>query len=500
MDVVTLSAASAAAAKKYERTGWRVVSQRGKVGNSQSNGTDLTQKSRTRWVIRGACAELVFVFSNFYLPSGLHDVANPYTVTVTLCIEDTTTSAGDSTGTLTVPVFFGGKRSGVMEGNSVLVSDPVIANIPAGGVVWLRCSPAVAAGEKWVNALATQSIVTALFDGSGISEGCVAGNNVIDSGTIAPAIANAFGPTAILGKPASGTRQPSVLIAGDSIAAETNIVTPGDTSYMTRACMLAGYATTRISEGGERLFQIIASSTSWKRLRHARHCTHVISNYGTNDIYASVRSLAQLKADTLAMCGMWRNLGLKAFQCTVLPRPTSTDGFMTLANQTIASAPLEAVRTGFNDWLLDASAGGAMAQSNGALVGVLDPCALIEVNAAGALTHNGGFWKVPGTALVTGTATSYTASTVTDTGVARTVNADVGKVMAIISATTGAGQAAVVLANTATTWTLLSALPISPTGTVTYQLGASYFVDGTHPSEFGHDLIGNALSVAAITV
>jgi len=499
MDPVTLGMANAAAKRALEPVGFRVVSQRGKIGSSQSNGTDLTQKSRTRWVIRGACGEVVFVFSNFYLPSGGHESPNPYTVTVTICVEDPTTNAGDAAGTLTIPVFFNGKRNGVLEASGILISDPVAVNVPDGGVVWLRCSPAVASGDKWVNALSASNSPTAIFDGGGVSEGMLAGNSVIDSGTIGVGAGNVFGPTMILGRAAAGTRKPSVLIVGDSIAAETNIITSGDTSYMTRACMLAGYATTRISEGGERLFQIIAASTAWKRWRLARHCTHVISNYGVNDIYSSARTLAQVKADALTMFTMWQRLGLKVFQLTVLPRlNASTDGYMTVAGQSITDAPKEAIRAAFNDWLLDNTSSGAKTQSGGALVGVLDPCALIEVNAAGVLTHNGGFWAVPGGAVVTGTATGYTTTTITDTGAARTVMADVGKVIAITSATTGAGQAAAVTSNTATTWTF-GALTL-PTGTVTYQLGASYFVDGTHPSETAHDLIGNALSVDALTI
>lgn len=503
MGILDVPASSRAElARTYERAGWRTVSRRGKVSVAQSNGTDLTQKSRTRWQITGPVVELKLVFTNFLLTSGLHEPANPYTVSFQVCIEDPTTDAGDSTGAVTIPVFFAGKRTGVMEASSVLESDPFVVNFAtAGRVLWIRCSPTVASGDKWVNATTSSSSGSANFDGGGLGEGVVAGSSTIDSGTIALANAFCFTPAAILGRGVPATRKPAVLITGDSIAAETYNITAGNVSWPTRACMLAGYATTRISEGGERLFQIIAPATSWKRLRLGRHHTHVLSNYGTNDIYASARTLAQLKADVLAAAAMWASLGLKAFQATVLPRPgASTDGYMSVAGQSITDAAKETVRTGFNDWLLDASAAGARAQSGGALVGVLDPCQFVETNAAGVLTHNGGFWRVPAVVgAITGTATGYTTTTVTDSGAARTVNGDQGKVLAITSATTGAGQAAVVVSNTATTWTLLAAITL-PTGTVTYQVGASYFVDGIHPSESAHDLIGNAIDVSAITL
>lgn len=473
----------------------RNVNGRGRIGTNLSNGTDTSQTSRLRLPVRGNCVTVRLVYANFWQQSGANEPGSGNDVTVKASIENPALTAGDPTGAATIPVFFNGQRTAVMNNNGLLISDPVLVNVADGAPLWVRSMASVTAGGKWVNSYVTAFTGGVVFDGGGVLEGAVTNTDAVDSGTIGGSSTNAFGPVAILAQ--ADSRKPSVAAAGDSIAIDTGTVTLGAMGYIGRACVNAGFPVLRIGEGAERALTVASAISYWKRTRLAAMCTHVISNYGTNDIFGSSRTLAQVKADLQTLWTMWSRMGLQVYQCTVLPRPTSTDGNLTLANQSIANAGQEAVRTGLNSWLRDTSSSGAVAQSSGTLRGIFDPCATIEVNAAGALTLNGGFWAIPAGSTITGTATGVTTSVITDSGQARTVNGDVGKVLAITSATTGAGQAGQVLSNTATAWTLTPALTTTPTGTVTYKVGPSYCADGTHPTEPAHILLGDALPVGS---
>jgi len=486
-----------AAAAKFAPFPVKNVASRAQGGNSQSNGTDLTQTSRLRFVIRGSVDEVRLVFANFYLPTGGNEPINPYTVNVRCSVENPATAAGSQPGTSLIPVFFGGKRTGTIEPGGILISDPVFVNITDGQPLWVRSSPSVASGDKWVNSYTSVNSADAKFDGSGMLEGVLSGTDATDSGAISGSNSFAFGPNAILAS--SPARKPSVLVCGDSIAARTGIVSQGQVTYPTRACINAGLPVVNIAEDGERVLTVAQQISYWKRMRLAFACTDALANYGTNDIYSSACTLAQLKADALIFWTALYRLGLKVHALTILPRPgASTDGYMTVASQSIADAPKEAIRVAYNDWLRDLSANGARAQSAGALVSVLDPCSVIEVNAAGAPTMNGGFIKSVAAPIRTGTATSVAGNVITDTAATRTVNAEIGLTLAITNATTGAAQAQTVLTNTATAWTLLSALSPVPTGTVGYQLGQSYIYDGTHPTEKAHQDIGDALNLSQV--
>lgn len=64
---------------------------------------------------------------------------------------------------------------------------------------------------------------------------------------------------------------------------------------------------------------------------------------------------------------------------------------------TISRLTQEQVRVGYNDWLRDTSASGAIAQSNGTIAGVFDISSKIEVNSSNVITLNGGLWLATNT-------------------------------------------------------------------------------------------------------
>jgi hypothetical protein len=135
-------------------------------------------------------------------------------------------------------------------------------------------------------------------------------------------------------------------------------------------------------------------------------CRNIVCNYGTNDL-GNGDSLSTIQANLIAFWSLWP--GKFVFQQTIDPRTTSTDTWMTTANQTQQS--FESVRQALNTWLragapmvsgaaVAVGTAGAITAGNPAhpLVGIQDTAAAIEVNASNVLTLNGGYWMVNGTA------------------------------------------------------------------------------------------------------
>lgn len=92
--------------------------------------------------------------------------------------------------------------------------------------------------------------------------------------------------------------------------------------------------------------------------------------------------------------------------------------------------------------------------------------------AGGTVEASDAIFEVP--ALVAGTASAVTTTTLVDASKNWTVNAYAGMKVYISSATTGAGQSRTIISNTATTLTISSGATNwspTPTGTITYSIG-----------------------------
>lgn len=115
-----------------------------------------------------------------------------------------------------------------------------------------------------------------------------------------------------------------------------------------------------------------------------------------NDPFIGI-ALSDIKAAILSQVRSFSLGGARrVIVATSLPRTTSSDNWQTAANQAIVTG--ETTRIALNDWLRDVSASGAKAQSGGLIWMIVDACAPVETNAAGALTKNGGRWIVNGSA------------------------------------------------------------------------------------------------------
>jgi hypothetical protein len=208
-----------------------------------------------------------------------------------------------------------------------------------------------------------------------------------------------YGAMALNITPDAGFNTAVVGLIGDSIMSGSNDL--NDRGFAARALISANLPYHYFGRGGETAQAIspLTGNTGFKsRIVRLEACTDAISNYGTNDLNGG-RTLAQLQADLLAIWTMLQTRGVRVYQTTILPRTTSSDNWATAPNQTVPA--WEASRVSLNTWLRDPSAAGAVAQSGGALLGIFDTAATVEVNSANVITLNGGRW------LTNGTGTAY---------------------------------------------------------------------------------------------
>lgn len=466
----------------------RNVSSRGALIDVRSNGTDTSQTSRTRHVIRGGAVMVRLVYANWYLPSGSAEQPMGNSYDVKASIENPSVSGGRPTGDVVIPVFFGGKRTATVENNSFVISDPVCINAAADWAIFVRSCATVTSGGRFPTNYATSTTGTAQPDTSGVAEGFVTNTDSVDAGTISAATGFVFGPVAILVEAANDVHGHGALIIGDSIARGTGIVSARG-SFLAQAAINQGIPIHRLAVGGDSFSFSKSAVNVYRRMALARFARHALINMGTNDIFTG-SSISTLKADAIAFWKLMSDQGLKVHQATILPRPgASSDGYLTASNQSIVNSGYEAVRAAFNTWL---RSGQAITDAAGALTSVIDSAALIEVDSSNVLTLNGGFWKAGGPVSVTGSATGYTTTTITDSTKSWTTNQYQNQVVLITSATTGSGQFARITSNTATVLSLNPALTL-PTGTVTYQVQPAYCWDNTHPTEPAYLLIETGL-------
>lgn len=183
-------------------------------------------------------------------------------------------------------------------------------------------------------------------------------------------------PAAIIGL----TSRPTFAIIGDSRAAgvtDTADAT-GGTGELERELIRLGYGYINVAVPGDRVVQFIANSS--RRMALARMCSHIIVQGSINDISAG-QTAAQLLANRQTLRNLAPNRTF--FGCTIAPKSTSSDGFATVANQTVdvnngvrqtVNAAVRAVETGYASPPIDIAS-------------------FVESGGAGAPS---GKWKAPG--------------------------------------------------------------------------------------------------------
>lgn len=260
----------------------------------------------------------------------------PINATVTCAIEY-------PSGTFT-QVKFGGSASGSLVSGQNLISDFAAVTIPAGAFYYVRVF--------WIS---SQGLCFSVGNAVGLPNDTVNGEgfNYAASGltdlTLGGTITNTdsvtmFRPLAVL---ASSTL-PVVGIFGDSRAIGLDdgygnqSTAPGEIArgvmqhfpYMLCASSggtLQGFLNYSATMGGNAV----------SMFNGMQYCTHIIVQYGINDLFAASQTGVQVAANLQQFAKLFR--GRKVFNTTKSPETTSTDLWATSVNQTTGAANAERV-------------------------------------------------------------------------------------------------------------------------------------------------------------
>lgn len=224
-------------------------------------------------------------------------------------------------------VQFSGSDDGTITNNNLLLSDATTIAIPTDTTFWVRMFFRSASGVIYSAAQSNAPTITGdqiKLAVSGLTDQVMTGDAITGgSSNIMYFPAGIIGPTTL----------PSVVIPGDStthgINADPN--TLGDKGCLSPSIgAYFGYAKTAIP--GERVGGYNSSCTQRKKIYD--YATHVVTNFGVNDLAADQVSLATLKTRINTFAS---NIpaGVKLFWCTLSPGTSTSDSCTTLGGQSI---------------------------------------------------------------------------------------------------------------------------------------------------------------------
>lgn len=364
-----------------------------------------------------------------------------------------------SDGTI-YPIYFGGVRTRTIAAGEMVTSDLIGLQMTAGDFLYLRIF--------YVGTPA--AFYTRQTDLPG-GEGLVLIDSV-DSGTVTPNGGFALLPTVATGQ-VDDVADNGVVCIGDSIS--TGQGAQGWELGFIHSGVSPVHPVTVLGVAGE-------SYQTWRTLRRQRRMAMAImanAEYAvvsfTNDAYAP-RTLGQFQTDLLATTRELSGIGLRVYVCTLTPRTTSTDGWFTLANQTLVAN--NSTRQSYNDWL--------RTMADPSIAGVVDVASVVEEGTTGK-------WKAPdGGVLFSGTITTTQVNYVNDAA-ANFQSSIQGYTLRNTNTATLAAIAMVV-----------STIQINTSTGNNYTIGDAYTiykgltVDGVHPTPYGHTVMGTYLSAAGL--
>ena len=403
---------------------WRPISWRTWTYDAAGNGTVSNSVLNARWTpsdeshlsyginvrvpVLQPAQQLKLVFGNY---AGLYLNLSRFTLRVMVAATDAAQTTGSRTNVM--PVQFNGCRDVTLDPGGLVESDPVPFAVTAGQLLWVRAVITVASTAKFVPGAFMQAADqvqyyndTLTLDPATAATWVEPDSNAFGWTFATSAVATSFtnslpttyGPVTVLGNNGP-TIWPSVALIGDSIMAYNSQF--GSTSTFdatTYAGSIVHGAYTRPLKDASIPFVMLArpgeDMTAWLTLDTSRHrlldhCTSAICEYGSNDIVAG-KTTAQMKVLYLAVWNELADKGIKVYQVTVLPRTNTSNVAVS------GFAAVGSVRTEVNAWLNDATASGAVAQSDGDLTGVIDCCPAVES------TETPGTWSNYSTLTVDG--------------------------------------------------------------------------------------------------
>lgn len=415
-----------------------------------------------------------------------------------------------------IPVTFGGKLTATIAYGETVISDIIYLNAGT-NAIFSRVGVSTPSGGNSPVGLGLYGGTTYAATGNGEARtsGLTDNLRIYDGGgplVASDAQGSGYSPVAIIGYAATGSIATSVAIEGDSIANGTEDSGYGlnEGGYLRRALEALNLPYLNLTASGER--GVAASNiNNYYRKQLAFMATTRVWQYGINDITngsaTPATTLAAMKAAALSEAYIAMSAGQRFVACSVLPVTSSTDGWLTVANQS-PSADIEAIRVPYNTWLRDSSSSGFVAQAQAQVVGnayagtvaVLDVCTPVECNASGTLTMDGGRWIAAPTGVVdSGVAVAGTSGTQLVTTKSWTAYAYKGYCVRFTSGA-AAGLMSTITTNTTSSLTYRSTLSPAPASGDSWNITDALVADGKHPSSIGHKLIADWISSNAPSV
>lgn len=444
--------------------------------------------------------EVCFVYGN-WISAGSTEVANAAPIIIKAAAELKGTVSDQSLKR--TKMTFGEQRVKSIDGGSLAFSDAIPCIWEDDAMIFERIGVTVGEAAHFFP-IGTPTRGGTTNQGANTGEGVDSGFDFVDTNNTSNNSFSCYSSCLVLGRTEDASITPSCFLVGDSITQGIDDAgyASGWGGWVYRAFL--NYPNGWVPIGGETETRVTNPESWYSRARLSVFATHIIDAYGRNDLSPANgnRTVAQLKADVLAKARAYMARGQHYVKSTILPEPSSTNGWYDVAGQTKSS--FDAARVEFNTWVRDpdgfvAEATAQVADIVGAGLAVaIDPCALLECNSAGVLTENGGY-VLPATGTDTsGTATAAATSSVTDSGKTWTVNAFKGKTIEITGGT-GAGQSRCILYNSATVITTSAAFSPALNTTSQYRVtDAIGFTTGPHPHTRGHVLAASAIDADAI--
>jgi hypothetical protein len=434
-----------------------------------SNGTDTGSNSETLWPLVRDVQSVALVFGNMGDWGGS---ATTNSITVRASVK----AMGGWT-----PVYFQGKRDVVLEPDGTVISDPIGAPYAAGDLLPVRTYVTVASGQKWPNTTLTDN-----NKGEAVANSTTP-TDLTTSGTIAAARAYAYAPLTVVADPGSSR---TVVGVGDSILQQQHDAINTDWSvtstlqwgFLRRFAYTNRLPLFNLGVIGDTAMDYAALSGRKYAFRRGVSADGAVAvvNFGRNDLDKS-RTLAQIQADLTTVWTQLTRLGIKVYQCTVCPRTSSTDSWITTASQTVAET--EAIRVQLNDWIRTKPA---------PLTGYFETADAVET------ARNSGIWKAAQRIVVDAAMTAGSAALNTASG--GFSSADIGTPVAVRGAgASGADLKTYITATPSATQATLAVAAGTDVTAATAGIG-TYTDDGIHPVSIGHIAMAGALTTDALKI
>ena len=253
---------------------------------------------------------------------------------------------------------FSGLPSIQLPAGATVWSDPVPVYVPKGTRFYIRSFCSVLAGQSW-----PRGVVPVVANGDQSEEGLGLTDNTL-GGTYSGTNGACYGPCAVVGMTATPTA--SVLLLTDSLGWGQGDDPSGISSTPTgdgngnygpfqRAFFNAGIGFVKMTKSGLYARDVVGQNIRTRLF--APYCGSAVVILGTNDLTGN-QPLSAIQAALREIWGSLAAQGCRVFACTVPPKTNSTDGWMSLGNQSMPSANygapgggLGSVRAQLNDWL-----------------------------------------------------------------------------------------------------------------------------------------------------